>query len=59
MKTFRDIQEKRQISLMGTEVFAGDPGYGRFMGKERAYILQKGIRNLYGPISTEALRYFK
>ena len=59
MKTFRDIQEKRQISLMGTEVFAGDPGYGRFMGKERAYILQKGICNLYGPIRTEALRYFK
>ena len=59
MGTFRMIQEDRQVELMGTEVFEGDPGNGVFMGKERAYVLQKGLHNLYAPIRTETSRYFK
>lgn len=59
METFRKIQEDRQVKLMGTEVFEGDPGNGVFIGKKRVYVLQKGMHNLYEPIRAEALKYFR
>ena len=58
MATFRKIQEKRQVGLMNTEVFDNDAGRGVFKGREREFVLQDGMRNLYGPIREDALKYF-
>ena len=58
MATFRKIQEKRQVALMNTEVFDNDPGRGVFRGREREFVLQDGMHNLYGPIREDALKYF-
>lgn len=60
MKNFKDNECKRQQSLIETcDLFDGTIGGGRFIGKERPFVLKDTIKNLFEPIRKEALKYFK
>ena len=58
MSKFKESQYLRQISLMNTDVFEGDCGYGYFKGKSRTFVLKESIRNLYLPIREDVIGYF-
>lgn len=60
MKNFKDKECERQMRLTTvSDIFDGTPGGGRFMGKERQFVLTDGLRNLYAPIRDKVQRYFK
>lgn len=59
MDKFKDRECRKQQSLIAKgEIFDGDRGYGYFCGKRRAFVLEDGTKNLYGPIRTFAVKYF-
>ena len=44
--------------LYETDLFHGDSGNGRFMGKARPFVLHNGLNNFYPAIKEEVLTYF-
>ena len=51
MKNYKDKECERQQSLIDTSgLFNGTLGGGRFIGKERPFVLTDGNYNLYEPI---------
>lgn len=60
MKNYKDKECERQQALIETNgLFDGISGGGRFMGKERPFVLKDGSRNLYAPIRDQAIKYFR
>lgn len=60
MKNYKDKECNRQQRLITTTtIFDNIEGGGRFMGKERPFVLKDGNHNLYEPIRKDALKYFK
>jgi len=60
MKNYKDKECERQQALIETSgLFDGISGGGRFMGKERPFVLKDGSRNLYAPIRDQAIKYFR
>lgn len=60
MKNYKDKECERQQALIETSgLFDGISGGGRFMGKERPFVLTDGIHNLYAPIREDAIKYFR
>lgn len=58
MKNYKDKECERQQTLIETGgLFDGISGGGRFMGKERPFVLTDGSHNLYAPIREEAIKY--
>lgn len=54
MKNFKDKECERQMKLItDSNIFDGIPGGGRFIGKERSFVLIDGLHNLYAPIRDE------
>lgn len=59
MKNFKDKECERQMRLItDSNIFDGIPGGGRFIGKERPFVLTDGLYNLYAPIRDEVQLYF-
>lgn len=60
MKHYKDNECERQQKLIeNSDIFNGTPGGGRFIGKERPFVLTNGESNLYSHIRSEAFTYFK
>lgn len=60
MKNYKDKECERQQALIETSgLFDGISGGGRFMGKERPFVLKDGSHNLYAPIREQAIKYFR
>ncbi len=60
MKNYKDKECNRQQELINTTtIFDNIEGGGRFMGKQRPFVLKDGNYNLYEPIRKDALKYFK
>lgn len=60
MKHYKDKECERQQALIEkSDIFNGTAGGGRFIGKERPFVLTNGESNLYAPIRNEAVAYFK
>lgn len=60
MKHYKDKECERQQELIEqSDIFNGTAGGGRFIGKERPFVLTNGESNLYAPIRNEAVAYFK
>lgn len=60
MKNYKEKECIRQQTLIETSgLFDGISGGGRFMGKERPFVLSDGSHNLYAPIREEAIKYFR
>lgn len=60
MKHYKDKECERQQALIEKSyIFNGTAGGGRFIGKERPFVLTNGESNLYAPIRNEAVAYFK
>lgn len=60
MKNYKDKEcERQQTLIKSTGLFDGISGGGRFMGKERPFVLTDGSHNLYAFIREEAIKYFR
>ncbi len=60
MKHYKDKEcERQQMLIEKSDIFNGTPGGGRFMGKKRPFVLTNGESNLYSPIRSDAVAYFK
>lgn len=60
MKNYKGKECERQQSLIHTSgLFNGTLGSGKFIGKERPFVLTDGNYNLYEPIREGAIQYFK
>lgn len=60
MKHYKDKECERQQALIEkSDIFNGTAGGGRFIGKERPFVLTNGESNLYATIRNEAVAYFK
>lgn len=60
MKNFKDKECERQTKLItDSDIFDGTPGDGRFIGKERPFVLADSLHNIYAPIRDEVQKYFK
>ncbi len=60
MKNYKDKECERQQTLIETSgLFDGISGGGKFMGKERPFVLTDGSHNLYASIREEAIKYFR
>lgn len=60
MKHYKENERERQQALIEKcDIFNGKIGGGRFMGKERPFVLACGESNLYAPVVKDALAYFK
>lgn len=60
MKHYKDKECERQQTLIEkSDIFNGTAGGGRFIGKERPFVLKNGESNIYSPIRNEAVAYFK
>ena len=60
-KVFRSKEKRHHIKLIKDKFFGNDKGYGYF-GKDKKrynFVLEDGGNNLYEPIRSEALKYFK
>lgn len=58
---FGSKEKRHHIELIKNEFFGNDKGYGYF-GKDKKrydFVLEDGGNNLYEPIRSEALKYFK
>ena len=56
---YQESQREKQINLLyETDLFHGDSGNGRFMGKARPFVLHNGLNNFYPAIKEEVLTYF-
>lgn len=58
---FRSKEKRHHIKLIKDKFFGNDKGYGYF-GKDKKrynFVLEDGGNNLYEPIRSEALKYFK
>ena len=58
---FRPKEQQHHAMLIKNHFFGNDCGNGRFgkYQKQYSFVLQNGVNNLYEPIRTEALKYFK
>lgn len=58
---FKDSQYNRVVDLINnnSNVFYGDKGNGIFKQKSYPFILNNNLNNLYEPIRTDVLEYFK
>ncbi len=54
---YREEQRERSVALRNQ--FYNDPGNGVFLGKEREFVLQNPVLNLWEGIRLDALEYFK
>ena len=60
MSSFKDLQYQRQEKLIETsDIFNNDPAHGMYRGKERPFVLMDGMNNLYAPIRSEVVKYFR
>lgn len=60
MKNFKEKECNRQTELItDSGIFDGTPGDGRFIGKERPFVLADSLHNIYAPIRDEVQKYFK
>lgn len=61
IKEFRSEEKRHHIKLIKHKFFGNDKGCGCF-GKDKKrynFVLEDGGNNLYEPIRSEALKYFK
>lgn len=60
MRNFKNKECERQMKLITeSSIFDGTPGGGRFIGKERPFVLTDGVHNLYAPIRDDVQKYFR
>lgn len=60
MKNFKDKECERQTKLItDSNIFDATPGDGRFIGKERPFVLSDALHNIYAPIRDDVQKYFK
>lgn len=61
MSIYQESQRKKVIELINSKspIFCGSPGGQKFMGKERDFVLKDNIKNIFSPIRSEVLEYFK
>lgn len=50
---------KQTRHIQTSNIFEGTKGSGMFMGKNRDFVLQDGLTNLYAPIRKDVENYFK
>ena len=56
---YQESQREKQVELLyESNLFNGDSGNGRFMGKVRPFILHNGLSNFYPPIKEDVQTYF-
>lgn len=58
---FKERQKEIGVKLIkeNSSIFNGDKAGGTFMKRPRDFVLQDGINNLFEPIRTDVLKYFK
>lgn len=60
MNHYKEKECKRQEKLISiSDIFGKVPGGGRFMGKERSFVLTDGTANIFAPIKKEVIDYFR
>lgn len=60
MKHYKDRECERQQALISlSHLFDGAVGNGRFMGKERPFVLAQAANNLFSAIREDAQQYFR
>lgn len=59
MKHYKEKECERQEKLIAqSDVFGNVAGGGRFLGKERSFVLQDGTANIFAPIKQDVIDYF-
>lgn len=58
---YQELQRKKAINLIksGNPIFYGSQAGKYFMGKPRDFVLIENLKNIFAPIRTEVVEYFK
>ena len=58
---YKELQYDRQEAVLKShpELFEHDKGYGVFQGEKRSFAVENGLHNLFEPIRSKAIQYFK